>query len=130
LKPRSLGEGLVVLLVLSSNGIQRDGNLDEMQVSEVEDGRSLHVHGRSIRPRLRLLKRVSDGLQSASSRSVPCHVNLVYLHAVLSLGVHATCACRKVRPQGNMHLFPGAARGFACLACINAMHGPTRRLKR
>ena len=60
-------------------------------------------------------------LQSASSRSGPCHVNLVYRHAVLSLGVHATCAPRKVRPQGDILLPSRRAHAFACLARINPM---------
>jgi hypothetical protein len=39
-------------------------------------------------------------LQSASSRSAPCHLNLVY--AVLSLAVHTISARIKVRPQSNL----------------------------
>jgi hypothetical protein len=47
-----------------------------------------------------------------SFRTMPS-CNLVY--AVLSLGVHATSARIKVRPQSNLD-------GLHCLACLNAMH--------
>ena len=68
----------------------------------------------------RLAKRI------VSSRSVPCHFNLVYLHAVLSLGMHATCARIKVRPQGDMHLFPALLVDFLLGSRLNGMNCSTR----